>query len=228
MNQSDLSEAFGLQIGALTIGTRYEINSESEETMDNTEVRIRMIMYNLWMDAQSKKLADSLKRKQAEHFEQLYEFSYGVSMYDTEQYTPRDAGSLALRIIDEKQAFIKRNERLILRHERFIKITNSLDYSSKRILVDYFEFRKKIDYELLRNTLTKHLKTIERIYKVDEDSKESDADNREDELQDKLGRKRYLINRRNVYMTPEEYVVHSEKEKAERIKFYEQVGLSMP
>lgn len=228
MNQSFLSEEFGQQLGSLTIGTKYEVDWQTDEKMDQTEMRIRAIMYSLWMDAQSKKLADFLQKKQTAHFTQLYEFSYGVPMYDSEFSLPKDAESIALRIIDEKQAYMKRNEHLHLRYERFKEISNNLHSSAKQILVDYFEYKKKVDYELLRSTLKKHLKTIERIYKDDEESKEADADNQEDERQAKLGCKSYLINRRKVYMMPEEYATHVDKERTERLKVYEQLGLVMP
>jgi len=228
MNQSVLTEEFGQQLESLTIGTKYEVDSETDEQMDHTEMRIRAIMYSLWMDAQSKKLADNLQKKQAAHFAQLYEFSYGVPMYDREYNPPRDAESLALMIIDEKQAFIKRNKHLYLRYERFKKITNDFPILSKQVLVDYFEHSKKKDYELLRNTLKKHLRVIERIYKEDEDSKESTADKSEDERQARLGCKGYLINRKKVYMTPDEYELHIANEKNERNKVYERLGLSMP
>lgn len=227
MNQSVLSDEFGQQIESLTTGTKYEVDSETDEKMDHTEMRIRAIMYNLWMDAKSKKLADFLQKKQAAHFAELYEFSYGVPMYDSEYSPPRDAESLALMIIDEKQAFIKRNEHLYLRYERFKNITNDFPTSSKQVLVDYFEHSKKMDYELLRNTLKKHLRVIELIYQEDEDSKEADADEQEDERQAALGCEGYLIDRKKVYMTPEEYELHKVNEKYESNKLYERLGFLM-
>ncbi|QFF98786.1 hypothetical protein PB01_08045 [Psychrobacillus glaciei] len=229
MNKSILAEEFGEQLEAVTIGTPYAVDPDSDNFISELEQRIRRVMYNLWMDAQSQRLAKHLQRKQVAHFEELYEFSYGVPMYDKEYAgIPRDTESLAIRIIDEKQAFIKRNEHLYLRYERFKEITNNLPASSKQILVDYFEYRKKIDYELLRNTLKKHLKAIERIYKADEESKEAEAENQEDERQAKLGCKAYLINRRKVYMIPEDYAAHVERDRTERLKVYEQLGLAMP
>lgn len=228
MNQSDLSEEFGQQIESLTTGTKYEIDSESDDEMDITERRIRAIMYNLWMDAQSKKLANYLKRKQDAHFAQLYEFSYGVSMYEEDYYLPKGTEKIALMIIDEKQAFIKRIERLYKRYERFERIAEGLDLSSKGVVVGYFKHGEKFYYELLRNTLSKHLNELEKVYKDDELLQETEADRLEDEYQACKGKEKYLIDRKYVYMTTDEYTTYLEKEKTERDKVYGRLGITMP
>ena len=228
MNQSDLTEAFGQQLASLTAGTEYEVDSESDETMDNTEGRIRAIMYNLWMDAQSKKLANHLQRKQDAHFAQLYEFSYGVTRYEEDYFLPKGTEKLALMIIDEKRAFEKRIKRLYRRYDRFKNLTDKLEPSSKDIIVGYFEHGQKFEYELLRNTLTKHLKEIERVYNDDERSQDEAADRLEDEYQAEQGKERYLIGRKYVYMKPSEYATYLEKEKSKRNEIYERLGLPMP
>lgn len=226
MNQSELSEEFGRNMETLT-GTEFEIDSESDDFMDNLEGRIRTIKYNLWMDAQSNTLANYLKRKMSAHFEQLYEFSYSVSMYEEDYSIPRGTEALALMIIDEKEAYEKRIERLYRRYERFESITSILPPSSKSVVMGYFKHRKKIEYELLRTILIKHLNEIESVYKEDELQQEADADRLEDEYQAEQGRRRYLIERRYVYMTPDEYINHVENEKNERKRLYERLGLSM-
>lgn len=122
MNQTIISEAFGEHLALITVDTPYAIESDSDTFVSELEHKVREYMYSLWMDAQANQLANYLEKRQAAHFAQLYEFSYGVSMYDNDQSLSSRSDTLALMIIDEKVAYKKRLERLRLQYKRFNKI----------------------------------------------------------------------------------------------------------
>lgn len=227
MNNSVLSETFGEQLAAITTGTRYAVEADSNNFISELEHRIRQVMYSLWMDAQAKRLADYLARKITTHFEQLYEFSYGVPIYDQEVSASRGTESIALMIIDEKNRYMKRIEYLRGHYKRFNNIVEELDGNSKRTIVGYFKHGEKVDYETLRGVLRKNLKFIELIYKTDEQEKESEVDGLEVEYQEGLGKQRYVIDRKTVYMFPEEYKAYTESRNEERKKLYERLGISL-
>ncbi|PIC75040.1 hypothetical protein [Sporosarcina sp. P17b] len=218
MNQSTLSESFGQQIKDLTAGTIYEVQPDEidspDKTMDQEEARIRSVMYNLWMGAQSKHLAKRMKDRQAAHYEQLYEFSYGVVSYDPEDRMVKGTENIALMIIDEKRAFAKRIANLYAEHDTFRSIMASLDEPSRRILTQYFMHHNKVDYETLRQALKKNLNKIEKVFKSDEQRKEDRADREEEEEQAALGRVPVMVGRVKVFMSKEEHQRHIEEQRA--------------
>lgn len=225
-NPSEISEAFGQQIEILTAGTKYEIDPETEKQMDHTERKIREVMYNLWMDAQSNKLAVFLEKGQAAHFENLYEFSYGTPLYDQNYSISKSPENIAIRIIAEKQRYVNRIRTLRSRYERFKEIVDKMDQSTKEMLIGYFVYSYRVDYELLRPILCKHLREIEKVYKRCEEKQEAAADQLEDEYQALLGKKRYVVDRKIIYMTDEEQNAHVENEKQKREKLYKRLGMS--
>lgn len=229
MNQSTLSESFGQQIKELTTGTIYEVQPDEidspDKTMDQEEARIRSVMYNLWMGAQSKHLAKSMKDRQAAHYEQLYEFSYGVPMYDTDEPVMKGTENLALMIIDEKRAFAKRIAKLYAEHDTFQSIMASLDEPSSRILTQYFMHRNKVDYETLRQAIRKNLNKIEKVFKSDEQRKEDATDLEEEEEQAALGRVPVMLGRVKVFMSKEEHQAHMDEQKAQSDDLMKRLGL---
>lgn len=219
MNQSDLSEAFGQQIEELTVGTMYEIvggPAGTEDKMDQTEARIRSIMYSLWMGAQSEELARRMERRQAAHFAQLYEFSYGVPVYDAEYPVMKGTENLALMILDEKQAYSRRIEKLRKEYALFRDIMEELDPSSKTLLIAYFENGEKVEYKSLRAALKKHLAKIERIYKQIEIARDDEAERIEEQYQLEQGRIPVMKGRVKVYMTEEEHQQYKKEQEEQR------------
>ncbi|MEY9973849.1 hypothetical protein ABH966_004249 [Lysinibacillus sp. RC46] len=172
MNLAIISEEFGEQIAAITAGTRYEISSESDNDVPVMEARIRNTMYCLWKDATSKELAMYLKRSAEQYFQELYEFSYGVTSYDEDVSTTKGTERLALMIIVEKENRKRQINRLERAYERFWSILGSLPTQDVEVLQQYFIERKKVDYELLRGVVKKHLKFIEVYYDADTEAAE--------------------------------------------------------
>lgn len=162
-----MSEEFGEQITAITAGTRYEISGESDKDVPVMEARIRNTMYCLWKDATSKELAKYLKRSAEQYFQELYEFSYGVTSYDDDVNITKGTERLALMIIAEKENRNRQIDRLEKGYERFCSILDSLPTQDVEVLQQYFKERKKVDYELLREVVKKHLKFIEAYYDTD-------------------------------------------------------------
>lgn len=178
MNLAMISEEFGEQIAAITVGTRYEISSESDNDVPVMEARIRNTMYCLWKDATSKELAMYLKRSAEQYFQGLYEFSYGVTSYNEDVSTTKGTERLALMIIAEKENRKRQIDRLERGYERFRSILDSLPTQDVEVLQQYFIERKKVDYELLRGVVKKHLKSIEAHYDSDTEA----ADQRSKEI----------------------------------------------
>ncbi|MGA3601170.1 hypothetical protein [Lysinibacillus agricola] len=171
MNLAIISEEFGEQIAAITAGTRYEISSESDNDVPVMEARIRNTMYCLWKDATSKELAKYLKRSAEQYFQELYEFSYGVTSYEDVSIT-KGTERLALMIIAEKENRKRQIDRLERAYERFLSILDSLPSQDVEVLQKYFKERKKVDYDLLRGIVKKHLKFIEAYYEADTEAAE--------------------------------------------------------
>lgn len=172
MNLARISEEFGEQIAAITAGTRYEISSESDNDVPVMEARIRNTMYCLWKDATSKELAKYLKRSAEQYFQELYEFSYGVTSYDEDVTVSKGTERLALMIVAEKENRKRQIDRLERAYERFNSILDSLPIQDVEVLQQYFIERKKVDYELLRGVVKKHLKFIEAYYDTDTEAAE--------------------------------------------------------
>ncbi|MGA3677846.1 hypothetical protein [Lysinibacillus agricola] len=171
MNLAIISEEFGEQIAAITAGTKYEISSESDHDVPVMEGRIRNTMYCLWKDATSKELAKYLERSAEQYFQGLYEFSYGVTSYEDVSIT-KGTERLALMIIVEKENRKRQIDRLERAYERFRSILDSLPPQDVEVLQKYFEERKKVDYELLRGVVKKHLKIIEAYYDANTEAAE--------------------------------------------------------
>lgn len=169
MDQTTISEAFGEQLAFITADTPYAIEGDSDTFVSELEHKVRKFMYSLWMDANANKLANYLERKQAAHFAQLYEFSYGIPAYDNEDRFSTRTDALALMIIDEKAAYKKRIERLRLQYKRFIEICNSFIVEDRQLFISYFEQSRKVDYETLRKAVITNLNVISQRYLLDEE-----------------------------------------------------------
>lgn len=172
MNQTIISEAFGEQLALITANTPYAIESDSDTFVSELEHRVREYMYSLWMDAQANKLANYLEKRQAAHYAQLYEFSYGVSMYDNDQSLLSRADILAFMIIEEKVTYKKRLERIRLQYKRFKEICELIGVEDRKLFICYFEHSQKVDYETLREAVINNLTLIGERYRRDEKMKE--------------------------------------------------------
>lgn len=231
MNKSTISEAFGQQLASITDGTRYEVKTDSETFISELEHRIRRVMYSLWMDAQANRLANSIERRMAAHFQELYEFSYGVTLYDTMEHSaPRKTDTLALMIIDEKESYKKRIEHTRQQYSRFKEICNQLSESDKELITSYFEHSHKVEYEILRECMKRNLSLLENIYhEVDEEKeraaiKEMKGCTADEAREYQEGKQQYIINGQLKYMTEEEYAKH---ELEQRDSYYERLGLDI-
>lgn len=172
MNQTIISEAFGEQLALITANTPYAIESDSDDFVSELEHKVREYMYSLWMDAQANKLANYLEKRQAAHFAQLYEFSYGVSMYDKDQSLSSRADILSFMIIDEKESYKKRLERIRLQYKRFKEICELISVEDRKLFIRYFEQSQKVGYETLRKAVINNLTLIGERYRRDEKMKE--------------------------------------------------------
>lgn len=168
MNQTTISEAFGEQLALITADTPYAIESDSDNFISELERKVRKFMYSLWMDANANKLANYLEKRQAAHFAQLYEFSYGIPVYDNEDRFSNRTDALALMIIDEKASYKKRIERIRLQYKRFNEICEQLSVEDRELFIRYFEWSQKVDYETLRNAVIRNLTMISERYLHDE------------------------------------------------------------
>lgn len=168
MNQSLISEAFGEQLALITANTPYAIESDSDIFISELEHKVRKSMYSLWMDANANKLANYLEKKQVAHFNQLYEFSYGIPTYDNDVPFSSRTDTLAVMIIDEKAAYMKRLKRIRLQYKRFNEICASISVEDKELFISYFEQSEKVDYETLRKAMIRNLTIISERYCRDE------------------------------------------------------------
>lgn len=171
MNQTIISEAFGEQLSLITANTPYAMESNSDDFVSELEHKVREYMYSLWMDAQANKLANYLEKRQAAHFAQLYEFSYGVSMYDNDQSLSSRADILAFMIIEEKVTYKKRLERIRLQYKRFKEICELIAVEDRKLFIRYFEYSQKVNYETLREAVINNLTLIGERYIRDEKMK---------------------------------------------------------
>ena len=233
MDKSSISESFGEQLAAITEGTPYAINIDSDNSsLSNIEGRIRTVMYSLWMDGQAKRLADYLERKKVDRFAELYDFSYGVRFQEDALYRiTSNTESLALKIADEKETYNKRIQHARNQYNRFKSICNQLGSGDKELIVSYFEHSHKVAYELLRATIQRNLTTLERIYTEADSEKESRVfqEERGCTAQEAKaysakyeGKQQYFIRGRYVYLTEAEYAAHQQHEEEQRAS-WEQV-----
>lgn len=169
MDKSTISEEFGEHLASVTAGTLYDTSLDEDDLyISELEHRIRKVMYSLWMDAQSKKLADEMERNMKAYFDDLYEFSYGITFYDeTEHGVPRKTDTLALMIIDEKETYKKQIKGARHRYKRFEEICNQLSIMNRQMFISYFERIEKVNYKSLRNAIFHHLSPIESRYAHD-------------------------------------------------------------
>ncbi|MEY2371537.1 hypothetical protein [Lysinibacillus capsici] len=105
-----------------------------------------------------------LKRSAEQYFQELYEFSYGVTSYDDGVSITKGTERLALMIIAEKGNRKRQIDRLERAYKRFCSILDSLTTQDMEVLKQYFIERKKVDYELLRGVVKNHLTFIEAYY----------------------------------------------------------------
>lgn len=167
MNLAIISEEFGEQIASITAGTRFEISSESDNDVPAMEARIRNTMYCLWKDATSKELAKYLERTAEQYYQELYEFSYGVTSYDDDSWMMRGTERLALMVVVEKENRKRQIKRLERSYKRFCTIMDSLSSNDSKVLQEFYMKRQKVDYELLHGVVEKHLHSIEEFYTAD-------------------------------------------------------------
>lgn len=166
MNLAEISDDFAERIAAMVEGTKYDKNSSAFDCVPEVEGRIREVVYLLWKDATSNDLADYLERTAAQYFQELYEFSYGVTSYDDDCWLTKGTERLALMVIAEKENRRRQIERLRSGYKRFLSILAQLSSQDKEVLQVFYRKRQKVDYEQLRGVIEKHLTTIEAVYEA--------------------------------------------------------------
>ncbi|WP_128568385.1 hypothetical protein [Lysinibacillus boronitolerans] len=167
MNLAAISDDFSEQMAVMTEGTRYDRNSSVFNCVPELEGRIREAMYLLWKDATSDELANYLERTAERYFQELYEFSYGVTSYDDDCWLAKGTERLALMIVVEKENRRRQIERLRKGYKRFNKILEQLPTKDNEVLQAFYMKRQKVEYELLRRIIEKHITTIEAVYAAD-------------------------------------------------------------
>ncbi|MGE6515635.1 hypothetical protein [Lysinibacillus sphaericus] len=83
-------------------------------------------------------MAKYLKRSAEQYFQELYEFSYGVTSYDEDVSVIKGTERLALMIISEKENRKRQIDRLESAYERFSSILDSLPSQDVEVLQQYF------------------------------------------------------------------------------------------
>lgn len=167
MNLAAISDDFSEQMAVMTEGTRYDRNSSAFNCVPELEGRIREVMYLLWKDSTSDELANYLERTAERYFQELYEFSYGVTSYDDDCWLAKGTERLALMIVAEKENRRRQIERLRKGYKRFNMILEQFPTKDNEVLQAFYMKRKKVDYEQLRRIIEKHLSTIEAVYEAD-------------------------------------------------------------
>jgi len=139
-------------------------------------------MYLLWKDATSDELANYLERTAERYFQELYEFSYGVTSYDGDCWLAKGTERLALIVVAEKENRRRQIERLRKGYKRFNMILEQLHTKDNEVLQAFYMKRQKVDYEQLREIIEKHLSTIEAVYEADTKA----AEERTKEISEKI------------------------------------------
>lgn len=126
----------------------------SDEEVEQEEEQ-NIAMRDLYLGAQSLKLAKKMERERQEYFESLYDFSYGVSNITEEPYYLGSTESNALRIIDQKESYNLKIVKLKERYSHFRGVLSGLNESDSNLLRNYFENGYKVEYEELRACISR-------------------------------------------------------------------------
>lgn len=127
----------------------------------------------------------------------------------------------AIRLIEMQERYDRRIRREYKRHVRWQGILEWVDESERIILIRYFQKRKHVQPKIISRILgriEKRLQAQEKQIEKELDAKAQERFNQLDKQSNKdksvqqaveeLDKKRYIINGRFVYMTPEEYAEH--------------------
>ncbi|WP_107841227.1 hypothetical protein [Metasolibacillus meyeri] len=159
MNLAAISDNFAERITAMTEGTKYDKSSQAFDCVPEVEERVREVVYLLWKDATSQELADYLERTAAQYFQELYEFSYGVTSCWLAKGTERLAWPRK-RIAAGKLNALERAT------SDLIRFWNNFPSQDNEVLQVFYMKRQKVDYEQLRGVIEKHLTMIEAVYEA--------------------------------------------------------------
>lgn len=168
MDQTGMIEGYYEQLILSVERTVTGDDADLQPQLDGLDQQVCEVSYNLWRDAQANDLAIQMEKQKIVHFEQLYEFSYGVSMYEESYFLPKGTENIALMIIDEKAAYERNIKRHWQRYKRFKTICAGLDDQSKILFIRYFEKSKKVDHQDLRQAIERNISFISRFYKREE------------------------------------------------------------
>lgn len=208
----------------------------SEKEVEEEENQ-RVLMYDLYLGAQSLKLAKKMERERKEYFESLYEFSYGISNVTDEPLYLGSTESKALNIIDEKESYDLKITKLKERYSRFKGVLSGLNLYDSNLLRNYFENGYRVDYEELRaciGRLSSHLNVQEEAREKALDA-EAVEDLREYRKQNpekfrkeikpiEPGQKHFNIDGRFVYMTDEGYRNYQLQQTKKRQAFQQEIA----
>jgi len=199
----------------------------TEKEIDSEEKQ-RIAMYDLYLGAQSLRLAQQLEHERNDYFESLYDFSYGVVNLSDEPVFMGSTESKALYIIDEKKSYDLKIIKLKERYSRFRGLLSGLDKHDVHLLRNYFEHGHKVDYETLRmtiNRISKYLneQEVARGKALDAEAAEEYAEELKTRrikegraiAKQNEGKQQYLIDGVFVYMSQEEYEKYMKVKKEE-------------
>lgn len=145
----------------------------TNKEVDKEETQ-RVLMYDLYLGAQSLALAKKMEQEREEYFASLYDFSYGISNLTEEPLYLGSTDSNAIKIIEQKETYNKKIVRLKERYSRFRALLLNFNEGDRYLLRCYFEYGQKRNYEEIQacvRRLEKHINRIEKAQEYILDSK---------------------------------------------------------
>lgn len=197
----------------------------TNKEVDKEETQ-RVLIYDLYLGAQSLSLAKKMEQERDEYFASLYDFSYGISNLTEEPLYLGSTDSNAIKIIEEKETYNKKIVRLKERYSRFRALLLNFKEQDRQLLRSYFEHGQKKNYEEIQACVRRLEKYISRIEKAREKMLERQTmDDYQEQLKSiraQQGRENFqtnwdeqkqqhLVDGRFVYMSKQEYQDHMDK-----------------
>ena len=209
----------------------------SDEEIEREEQQ-NIVMHDLYLGAQSLKLAKKMECERQEYFDSLYDFTYGVSNVTEEPYYLGSTESNALRIIDQKEAYNLKIVKLKERYSHFRGVLSGLNQNDSNLLRNYFENGYKVEYEELRaciSRLSSYLNEqeeargksldVEAAKRYTEERKARRIANSKSVAKQNEGKEHYLIDGKFIYLDKDSYNALQQQEFEKRQAF-KQRGLN--
>lgn len=192
----------------------------------------RITMYELAKNAHAGYEAERMIQARTDYFASLYDdirfFSVKIDPFAEGSGSPA-VEVQALDILDTKQAYDRRIVKLQERYSRWKGLLSSFNEHEADLLKRYFEEGDKIPLHTIERVLKKAGKQFEdeealRGRSLDARAMRQYREQYQSETRAKSpsvneGKQQYLIRGRFVYLSPEEYKEHQEKEAARMRRF---------